>query len=181
MAVYITPVELLNYYDQRRVLEMCSDTGSPATLGSLGSNPLALSAIRSASAELDSHLQTGMRYERSQLEDICTAADAGGSTEAEKKRAAPIKELVAHLAFGRLMARRGFAATKMRELAPMYETSQEQLNLLASGVRIFDLDAPKAAGVPSRATIGENRLKWSNYSRMFGIFPTSPTSYLYPM
>lgn len=179
MAVYLTPSELLNYYDQRRVLELTSDTSVPTVVGVLSSNAIALTAIRMASAELDSHLQTGRRYERSQLEDLITAANAGGATETDKKRAEPIKELVAHLAFGRLMSRRGYNADKMRQLAPMFEDAQQKLNLLASGVRVFDIDANKSAGVPTAVTLGRQRLMWSQYSRMFGVFPTGPLSNSY--
>ncbi len=177
---YITPSELLNYYDSRRVLELASDTTSPATVSGLATNPILLTAIRTASSLIDSHVQTGRRYERTQLEDIVTAANAGGASEAAKKRAEPIKSLCAHLTFGYLMTRRGYSAQKLQELAPMYADALQSLNLLSSGQRILDLDGPKNAGVPKRQPIGTNTASLTLYNQMFGVFPGSPASYIYP-
>lgn len=177
---YITNAEILNYYDSRRVLEMISDTGVTAVSGDLPTSPVMTTAIRHASSRLDSAVQSGRRYERSQLEDIVTAANAGGATDAEMSRAEPIKSLVAHLAYGYLMSRRGYAGAAMRELAPMYDDAEERLNELTSGERVLDLDGPKAATVPTKTGIGTNRLKYTQYNPMFGIFPSSPGGYMYP-
>ena len=177
---YITPAELFLYYDKRRVLELCSDTGTPATEGSFSTNTIALTAIRNASATIDSSVQTGRRYERQQLEDVVTAANAGLATEAEKKRAEPIKSLTAHLAWGFIVSRRGFAAKEVSQLAPMYADALTAVNLLSSGQRILDLDGPKNAGVPKRAGIGTSAVSLTAYNPMFGVFGSDPSRYLYP-
>jgi hypothetical protein len=177
---YITNAELLNYYDSRRVLDLAQDVGVPLTVPELATADVVTTAIRQASARIDSAVQSGRRYERSQLEDIVTAANALSATDAEKSRAEPIKGLTAHLAFGWLMSRRGYAAASMRELAPLYDDAEGQLNLLASGERVLDLDAAKAAGVPQSTGIGVSKLKYTQYNPMFGLFPSNPIGYLYP-
>lgn len=176
---YLTPAEMLLYYDKRRVYELLSDTGTPVTDGTYQTNSVILTAIRSAGAHVDSAVQTGRRYERSQLEDIVTASNAGGATDAEKARAEPIKMLVAHLAFGQIATRRGYAAQKLADLAPMYSTAIEMLNQLASGVRVLDLDEPKAAGMPLSVRLGSSLNQWTKLSPMFGWFPSSPSDTLF--
>lgn len=68
---------------------------------------------------------------------------------AATKRAALLKQMVADLTFGRLMARRGYTAAAMKEMAPQYDGALQMLLDLAGGRRVFDLDANKSAGVPS--------------------------------
>jgi hypothetical protein len=177
---YITRDELIVYYDKRRLYQLLSDDGTPVTDGTYAANALVTTALRQASAMIDAACQTGRRYERTQLEDVVTAANAVSATEAELKRAEPIKSLAAHLAFGFIVSRRGYAAQKMTELAPMFDWAQEQLNLLATGQRIFDLDGPKTAGVPRSVQLGSKLFSWSQSSPMFGMFPTTPATYLYP-
>lgn len=177
---YLTAAEFLIYYDKRRVYELLSDSGSPLTDGTYPANLTIAALIRQASAHIDSACQTGRRYERTQLEDIVTAANSGSATEAEKKRAEPIKTLCAHLTWGFLIARRGHAATKLAELAPMFDWAQQMLNDLATGQRIFDLELPKAAGIPRTAEIGTRLYSWTLASPLFGVFPSSPAQYLYP-
>jgi len=177
---YLTPSQFLDYYDQRRVLELASDTGTPATVGGIGTNSILLTAIRSASSMIDSSVQTGRRYERTQLEDIVTASNAGGATEAEKSRAEPIKRLCADLAYGYLNSRRGYSAAKLQELAPTYADALQRLNELSTGQRILDIDGPKNAGVPKRVPIGTQTTSLTQYNQMFGVFGLSPNTYLYP-
>lgn len=177
---YLTSAEFLTYYDKRRVYDMLSDTGSPLTDATYPSNTLITSLIRQASAHIDSACQTGRRYERTQLEDVVTASNSVSATEADMKRAEPIKTLCAHLTYGFLIARRGHAATKLTELAPMFDWAQQMLNDLATGQRIFDLDPPKAAGMPQSVRVGSNLFNWTLSSPLFGTFPSTPVTYLYP-
>jgi len=163
---YLLPDELPTYYDARRVLELCNDLGDgSATLADL-SNPastpyqLVAAAILTESANIDSALQVGSRYARTELEqlildlsDPVILANPYMLANA-KKRVQMLKQMVADLTFGRLMARRGYTGGQLTEMAPQYAGALQQLNLLAEGRRIFDLDAPKNAGVPSTVKIG---------------------------
>lgn len=177
---YITNSEFLNYYDTRRVLELVSDTGVSAATTDLPTSTVLTTAIRNASSRLDSAVQSGQRYQRADIENIVVAANVPLAPAADVSRAEPIKSLVAHLAYGYLASRRGFAGDALRRMAPLYEDAEERLNELASGERVLDLDAAKAATVPSAATIGTNNVKFTQYNLMFGVWPGNPINYLYP-
>ncbi len=166
MPVYLTPADMPLYYDVRRVLELANDVGDGsaelADLSDAGSTPYAIisTAIRLVSSEIDSAVQVGNRYARTDLEalisDLTDAVITADATllAAAKKRAAILQGMVADLTFGRLMARRGYTAAAMIEQAPQVDQALKKVLDLSNGQRIFDLDAPKTAGRPTRAEIG---------------------------
>lgn len=172
---YLDPSELPNYYDQRRVLQLASDTGSSAVIADL-SNPASKpyltvqSAIRSAASDIDSHCQQGKQYTRDILEGFITDAAANPSDEAKQKRVAILKQLCADLAFGILMSRRGYTAETLDQLAPRYDTALQTLERLKVGAQIFDTDAATSRGVPALVGIGSKGYRPQLYNRMFGIF-----------
>ena len=174
---YIEPTDLLTFYDRNRVLELCKDdtdgTGTPATaaqLQSVGSAPyvIANSAITVAASTLDSHCQRGKRYTRLDLEAIIAAWLDDEADVALAKRAALIRQLVADLAFGYLMSRRGFTGSQMKEMAPRYEEALMTLEAIAAGNMVFDIDANVNAGAPSSVRIGVNVYRPSLHTRLFG-------------
>ncbi len=171
MPTYLPPEQLLNYYDVRRVTEIASDTGTAINEGTIATNAAVLAAIYDAESAFDSALQVGMRYDRAALEALVTAADDVSATDAQKKRAAPIKAIVAHLTFGTLMGRRGYSAAQMQQLAPQYEVALQRLEDIGNGRRVLDVDDVKSAGVPSRARIGANVTSLYAGNRLFGCFP----------
>jgi len=173
MAQYLTPDELLLYYDRRRVLEYATDDGTAAT--DISQNALILRAIQSSSGEFDSAMQKGGRYLRQTMEDIVDAARDASATASEAKRAAPIMELIAHLTYGRLVSRRGHSADALRQLCPMYEDAQRRIDELATGVEIFDIDAAIRSGKPSTTRIGLKGASITANNRLFsttaGVYP----------
>lgn len=174
--LYITPSELTLYYDSRRVLDLAVDTGTRADIADLsnaGSNAYKRvnAMIASVCSEIDSVCQQGKRYVRADLEAMIAAS---GSDDASTKRAASLKQMTADLVFGRLMAVRGYGADQQRQLAPRYEKAEQMLEMLYQGSRVFDFDDNIKAGVPDTLKIGLNLLKWSEFNRMFGVFPTNP-------
>lgn len=169
MAEYLTPSELLLYTDERRVRGLCSDNDTEVT-GDLSNNAILATAIRAASAELDSALQVSRRYDRAQLEALCVDSRVPGAPHDLRKRAEAVKSLVAHLAYGNLVSRRGYAAETMTRLAPMYAVAQERIAKLVNGDAIFDLDGPKDAGLPSQETIGSKLPPIGNLP-LFAYFP----------
>lgn len=174
MGLYITPQYVIKIYDPRRVFEMISDTGLSEDSSSFAANDALLEAIRNAEAELDEVLQVGAHYSQSDLLAACAAADnpTGTPTEIEviKRRVAPIREMLAHLVFGKLMMRRGYSADRMRELAPMYEAALERLERIASGQRVLDFTANIAAGVPQSVTLGRRGSHCGmQFSPLFGV------------
>ena len=180
-ASYLHPDELVKYYDARRVLQLASDTGTPATLSDLSNSAsagygLVNSAIRTAASDLDSHCQMGKRYTRASLEEIISAAFAAPTNEALNKRAGMIRQLVADLAFGVLASRRGYHGEQLKALAPRYDMALLTLERLSQGFQVFDLDANIEAGVPKSVRIGLRQYRPGLYNRMFGVFEDTPRS-----
>lgn len=183
---YLTPTDLVTFYDSRRVLELASDSGLVALIADLSntaSGPYTVcnAAIRSAAADVDSHCQVGRRYQRSTLEGIITDALSAPMDEAAQKRAAILRQLVADLAFGFLMSRRGYAEDRMKLLAPRYDMALETLASIASGMMVFDLDDNIAAGLPSAVPIGLNKYRPSLNNRLFGVWEDTPRTYGFPL
>lgn len=177
---YILPDELPLFYDLRRILQLASDTDdTPATeadLSNTASDAYAFlnNAILSASSDLDQHCQQGKRYTRVDLEAIVAAANASPNDSALVKRAQPIKQMVADLAFGIMLGRRGFNSERLASLAPRYEKAQEALEKLALGILVFDISANIEAGVPDSAYFGVNNYLPSRDNRMFGVWCDTP-------
>ena len=176
---YITPSELLVFYDANKVLMLASDSSTPATATELANSSstaygIVYQAIQSAAGEIDSHCQIGRRYSREDLETIADeAANPTGSATVQAqqvKRGAPLRRLTADLAFGFLMARRGYTAERMRALAPQYEGALMTLERLLNGLRVFDMEAQLSASSPSRIVIGSQVYRPSLNNRMFGVW-----------
>lgn len=186
-ATYILPADLPLFYDANRVLELLvdhSDTSVDATLADLtntSSGPylIAINAIRSAASDVDQHCQEGKRYTRADLEAIIADAIANPADEAKQKRAATIRQVVADLTFGYLMARRGYAADQMDKMAPRYRDALDVLAKLAQGVRVFDLDSALQASGPARVAIGSNAYRPSLDNKMFGVWADTPNERLF--
>lgn len=173
--MYVTPAQMVGYYDTRRILQLVLDDGEDAVLSDLtnsGSEAyrMLVILIRAVESEIDAALQVGQRYSRTDLEAMITAADDPLATAADKKRAAILNRLAADLVFGALLCRRAFAADQIEALCPRYAAAQEQLARLGDGDAIFDLDAPKNAGVPHSVPLGQYVNDIVRNSRMFGIF-----------
>lgn len=183
MGLYFPSAHITRFYDPRRLNEIMSDTGSPEVGIGYLTNEAYLEAVRGAEAEVDENLQVGGHYDKQVLIDACTAADVVlgiGATAAQildlelaKRRVAPLREMIAHLVFGKLMMRRGYAADTMREMSPMYEAALERLERLASGHKVFDFVANITAGIPARVNIGSQLPTGANFNAMFGVWPTS--------
>lgn len=175
---YILPLELITFYDKRRVLQLASDTDdTPASVADLSVTSsdayiFINNCILSASSDLDSHCQQGKRYTRANLEAIITAANAAPTDSTLVKRALLLKQLVADLTYGMLMSRRGMNSDRLATLAPRYEKAQEALERLALGITVFDLTDNIDAGVPDSRTFGTRVYRPTRDNLMFGIWPT---------
>lgn len=173
--MYVTPAQMTGYYDSRRILQLVTDDGDDADPGDL-TNPasapykLLVTLIRAVESEIDGALQVGRRYSRLDLEGLITAADAPTATEADKKRAAVLNRLAADLVYGALLCRRAFSADQIDSLCPRYGAAQETLAKLGDGSAVFDLDAPKDAGVPHAVKLGTQIDNTIRNSHLFGVF-----------
>lgn len=191
---YLLPSEIVTYYDTRRVCGLISDTGTPIATGDLSDSTsdgfIAVQRlIRAISARIDTRVQQGKRYDRTDLEGIAFAArttdPADPTYDANWKRFAVLNQLTADLFFGDLVARRGYSSEQFKTMAPRFTEAQEMLEALYNGVAIFDLDDPKDAGVVSVQTLDRRRLISTDFNRMFGLWPTGTNRfgdnpYLFP-
>jgi hypothetical protein len=180
--LYITPSELVLYYDQRRVLQLASDTGTPAVLSDLSnsnSTPYInlRQKIRAVCSDIDSKCQQGQRYDRADLEAIIAAATANPTDESVQKRAGVLKQLTADLTYGRLNASRGIGAEELTKLCPRYEEAEAMLEQLYQGSRIFDIDKAKTSGIPGQITINRTGPSFTRYNDMFFV-PDDPRTTL---
>lgn len=181
-ASYLDPDELPDYYDLNRILDLATDDGEKALEADLSDDSsdayrIVLTQIRRAASDLDSHCQQGKRYTRAVLEQIIADAQAAPANEGLQKRAAIIRSLVADLAFGMLVSRRGHSADTLQKLAPRYESALITLERLAQGVLVFDIDGAIQRGAPSTVRIGSRQYRPSLFNRMFGVFEDTPGIY----
>lgn len=150
---YCTPAEFILRYDSRRVRELLSDTGTPVPLADLEDNETLLALLEDASHRLKMAVRQSNRYSIDFLwyiyngnPDYDDNPDPGSDEDTRKHE---IIRIVADLAFGMLMARRGLAQKELFELAPMYKDALDMLEALKRGERIFDdwNDTTAEAGV----------------------------------
>lgn len=171
---YLTPDELLYFYDKRRVLELVSDTSSSELEGNISTNAIVLTAITSASSEFDAAVQQGGLYTRATIEDIISNAGTITDDTAAAKRAFVIKKIVADLAFYYLVTRRGYGTSAANAMAPAYEDAQRFLQELTSGRRVLDIDSAVEAGKPNSVYIGRDApVSPLSVNRLFGVWNSS--------
>lgn len=173
---YLRPVEWVQFYDRRRLLQLLSDTGtafpdSDLTNEASAGYAAASRMLTAASATVDARCQVGRRYSRADLEGIAQTGRSGAATGPDAKRFALLQQLVADLAWGNLLTRRGYAAEAVQAQAPRYAEALTLLEQLYQGVTVFDLAGPIAAGAPSIATLGANTIRGTDFNRMFGTWP----------
>lgn len=136
---YATASDLVNRYDSRRIGDWVSDDGVRVAEGNLASNAKVLTALESASGEVEVALLQGARYSAGDLEDL-----TGTSLEY-------LKQIVCDIAFCRLFERRGYGDEgEAPELT--FKRSQEALSRLRKGENVFNIAEHVEAGLPSMAT-----------------------------
>ncbi len=177
--MYVTPAQMLIWYDSNRVLQLVRDDGIDASAADLVNSSsdayqLLVQLELGVESEIDAALQVGQRYSRTDLEALISNAEANPDDRAAQKRASILIRLAADLLYAALVTRRAFGATQIAELCPRYEIAQQTLAELGDGALIFDLDAPKSAGIPVRVKLGSGIDNSIRNSRLFGVF--SPNS-----
>lgn len=130
---YATAQNLLDRYDARRIADLVSDSGT-RTLAPQ-SSPVLLACLDDASGEVDAACRVAQRY---------TSADLSGLTGNAN---ALLVRLVCDLAYGMLVARRGYAANDNAVMAPREKIAFDMLEALRRGERIFSGEDQAEAGV----------------------------------
>lgn len=131
---YITVAELAEAFDTRKLGQLSSDTGTPATVNE--SNAILLNCIERASGEVQSYAMRGGLYTASDLDDLNTNDDW------------MLKGLVSALAMGHLHTRRGMALPD--DIQGAVTQARQTLEDLRDGQVVFPQDSGAiAAGKPS--------------------------------
>jgi len=134
MASYATPSDLADRFDARTLRDLASDTGEE--VADITSDPHALVALADASGRMDAAVLVGGLYTTTQLGEL-----TGNSL-------ALLKRLVCDLAMCYMMSRRP-ERYGSEALAAMHKASEEYLEMLRKGQRLFDVDEAVAAGRPT--------------------------------
>lgn len=170
--MFITAAQFLEAYDERRVSQLCSSTGTPITSAALPTNTTLLNALNRAAGMITAACRVGQRYQYDDLVTLSEGTDPGSYV---------IQQLNADLAFGLLNARRGLSMEELSVQAPMWAFAQDYLNQLRLGERIFDIAGDADAGLPDVVRLGVNKDTWARTigaeSRLWGSGITTNSNY----
>lgn len=165
---YAAPTDMLARYDARRVGVLVRDDGTMASAGALQSDTNLQAALDDGASLINAACLRGGRYQ---------PADLTGLTGVDK---ALLLRLNCDLAYGLLVARRGYTATEQQSAAPSYAGALALLEHLADGVLIFNVQSVIAAGQPTNAAIDQNLQLVSSTTRLFGDLTINPSNPGYP-
>lgn len=162
MASHATVADLLSRYDVRRVGDLVKDDDTRATsqdlLGSTSANAVVTTALADATGTINSAILAGKRY---LLEDLL-----GMSSESKSLLA----RLCCDLAYALLLGRRGYGSTDLDAMAARASASEDLLEKLRSGERVFETDKHTNAGLPNQAVVSSSTALFSReMDRYFGI------------
>jgi hypothetical protein len=145
---FATSTHLVLQFDTRRIQELCSDTGTPVSAGSLSSNSVITWVLNRATEMILMAARQGDEYSEAELQTLADDDDAGWS----------IRGLTCDLAFGLLVMRRGTGAADLDRLSPSYGAALRTLQQISDGARIFPRisgDEHEDAGKPRTANLTE--------------------------
>lgn len=142
---YITVTQFLRLYDNRRVSQLLSDTGTAVASGDLATNNTLLDILEMASEQVAAAALVGERYTTLELSNLSLSSTAGYL----------LRRLVADLAYTQIIARRGMGAAELDRLCPAKKWCEEQLEMLRNGMHIFPGidDTHAEAGLPAISDI----------------------------
>jgi len=132
MAAYATSADMVNRFDERTLKELVSDDDTPVT--SLSTDTKMTSALDDATGTIKAALFVGRQYDPDDLTNLT------GESQAFLKR------LCCEIALSYLLRRRpekyGKASKEVRDGV------EEVLEQIRKGVRVLDIEANLAAGLP---------------------------------
>ncbi len=131
-APYCTPAEFFAYIDVRLLGDLVRDDGARLNVAGLSIDAIVATHLTAASGELESACVKGGRYAPADLKNL-----AGNGH-------ALLARLVAQLAFGSILARRGYPA----ETPAPVKDARDLLALLGAGEAVLPFVETEAAGNP---------------------------------
>lgn len=155
---YATPAQMIQRYDANRLGELVKDDGTKATSVQLLTDTVLLAILADAQQEVDTALTAGGRYTKTELAALITA----------NTNANPLIRLTCDIAYGLLVARRGYTEEEVGRLAPRYKAAMQQIELLRDGMRLFQVDGKADVMKPHRVVLSEDVYLITSADRVFG-------------
>lgn len=134
MALYCDAATLLQFFDERQVRDLLSDTGQPAP-GDLADDEKLAEALKAASGRLEAACLVSEHY---------TTAELATMSENSLALAA---EICSALVMGILMRRR-FGRVNAEQVKAITQWAEDYLQQLRNGARLFDVGKHAEAGKP---------------------------------
>jgi len=160
---FASPADLVLYYDERRISQLATDSGTPAT--DLDNNAIVLAMLARATEEILAASLVGKRYTATELQELADSETNGYF----------LVGLVCDLAYGYLVQRRGTGAADMDRQAPAFKKALTTLERLKAGDYIFpltgelsqeDAGTPDITGLDNRITSPCDRYTSRAYVRL---------------
>jgi phage gp36-like protein len=151
---YATTQDLLLRYDERRVADLVSDTGTRST--NPAASPVAEMALEDASGMIDAACRVSGRYKSI---DLLGMTGHGANL---------LARLCCDLAYGLLVGRRGYSSTDQKAMAPQFEFANALLDSIRKGERVFDVyDGQDAdAGTATMNTVLSLKTRTAGYDTL---------------
>jgi hypothetical protein len=153
----------------RKVAQELSDTGTPLSLGEVGSSEVLTQLLEEASDFVLAACQVKKNYTEDDLDTLGSSTTSGFL----------LRRIVCDLAYGLLLSRRGRAASDIAKLAPMFVQAHQYINQLRDGILLFPkIDDTRAeAGVPKTVDLSTHAaapVTWVQHTG-YRVFPGSGT------
>jgi phage gp36-like protein len=153
---YATPADIQARYDVRRLGDLVRDDGTRATPSQLSSDANLQAALNDADGVVNAAVLQGQRYKVADLQSL-----TGNDQQF-------LIRICCDLAYGHLLARRGYTSDEMQKLAPRYTLAIKTLEQLSRGNLVFNVAANLAAGIGVIDTLSSQVSLISGVSRIFG-------------
>jgi hypothetical protein len=146
---YCTVAQFIKNYDNRRIRELLSDSGTPVAQSDLASNTTLAQLLSEASELVQAAVSVRKKYTHAELLAMSASATHGFL----------LRRLTADLAYGLLVARRGTPAADLARIAPQWTWAQGVLADLRLGEMVFPLESDEShpeAGLPGVSDMTTN-------------------------
>src|SRR5258708_25978 len=178
MAAYIVPNDMISRYNVGRLGQLVRDDGTTATATQLQTDTVLAAAMSDAEGQFQAAVYKGQRYAKVDLDALLTAYQAG-PTNAQYSSGSFMVRVIADLAYGNLIGRKGYDAATQAAMAPRSVWVEGILEQLAQGERVFNLTAQLNAGLPVNVDLDTERtLVSQGFSRYFGNLVVDPNNTL---
>lgn len=142
--VFATATDLSSLYDPSIIGQLVTDTDVPVPSSGFSTNTYITYAIARASGDVRMACQTGLRYSDDDLTDIYESSDTSLRMQ--------LVSLTCDRAFGYLLVRRSQLTKDWEMLASRAKQTDDLLEALRSGYRLFSLPEQEAKGAQVEVT-----------------------------